>query len=183
MSELVLILLLQQAPCHHAQLPDDYDRTIKTAVRKYWPSHTHALWCWAKVQLYVESNFREDAVSPVGARGIAQVMPATWAEESKRLGITCSPFNARCSIEVGVAYMGKMLKIYTSPRPVFDLMCWQAVSYNAGAGSALKAQVKGETENCKRALDVLHEVTGPHAEETRGYIARIHKWLPRLLSR
>ena len=30
-------------------------------------------------QLYEESGFRPDAVSPKGARGIAQFMPATWA--------------------------------------------------------------------------------------------------------
>lgn len=44
-------------------------------------------------QIHQESRFKDDAVSPVGARGLAQVMPATLASLSKRMGRQLDPHN------------------------------------------------------------------------------------------
>jgi hypothetical protein len=44
-------------------------------------------------QLRVESGLRDNAVSPVGAKGLAQVMDPTRAALEKRLGRTLDPFN------------------------------------------------------------------------------------------
>lgn len=183
MEATVLVALLAAAPCDHPSVPNTYDREIQGAVRQYWPLFAQPYWCWAKSQLWAESGLKADAESHAGAQGIAQVMPATWAEEARRVGVAyCSPFDARCGIQVGVAYMGKLIQVYTSPRPMLDLLCWEAVSYNAGVGNALQAQVEGRTEVCEEGLHVLPQVTGKHAEETQSYVARIQRWLVRLLS-
>lgn len=44
-------------------------------------------------QIHQESKFKDDAVSPVGARGLAQMMPATVQSLSGRLGRKLDPHN------------------------------------------------------------------------------------------
>ncbi len=49
-------------------------------------------------QLMVESGLRDEAVSPAGAQGLAQVMPATRQSLEKRLGRKLDPFNSEDSL-------------------------------------------------------------------------------------
>ena len=176
-----LAAALLAAPCSDPRVPAEFDIYIEAAVERYWPEHAKPFKCWWKAQLWSESRLDPSATSPAKARGIAQVMPATFAEEARRLGITCSPWDAQCSIEVGTAFSAKMMRIFTSPRPVFDLLCWEAVAYNAGPRNGLKSQVISKSENCDDGLAVLDQVTGKHAKETRGYVARIRRWMIILL--
>ena len=177
----LLAAALSVAPCSHPAVPARFDVYIEAAVLQHWPAHSRPFRCFFKAQLFAESGLNPEALSPVGAQGVAQVMPGTWAETAGRLGLTCSPWDARCSIEVGAAYMARMLRIFSSPRSEYDRICWAQASYNAGAGNALRAQRVGQTENCDEALGVWDQVTGWHAEETRGYIARIRRWTIRML--
>lgn len=71
-----------------------------------------------------ESGFRPDAVSPAGAQGMMQLMPATGAG----LGVT-NPFNAAQSIEGGARYLKNALRIFHG-----DVRLAVA-SYNAGVGA------------------------------------------------
>ena len=176
-----LVAALTTAPCSHPTVPGRFDIQIEAAVRRYWPEHSRPFKCWWKAQLWAESRLDPGAASHVGAQGLAQIMPATFAETAGRLGVACSPYDAACSIKVGTAYAAQMLRMFSSPRPELDRLCWEAVSYNAGAGNALKAQRIGKTENCDEALAVWHEVTGEHAIETRGYIKRIRRWFIAML--
>ena len=57
-----------------ATVPSDYDGLIAT----YGNTCTELGPALLAAQLYVESGFNPDAVSSVGAEGIAQFMPATW---------------------------------------------------------------------------------------------------------
>ena len=52
-------------------------------------------------QIAQESAFDVNAVSPVGAMGLAQFMPATWAE----FGNNKDPFDANASLDAGARYM------------------------------------------------------------------------------
>ena len=180
-STLLLATALYGAPCSSANVPDDYVRDIRIAVQKHWPVAVQPFWCWWVAQVYAESRMDPRARSPVGAIGLTQVIPATGREQAAIEKLSCSLWEPECNIEVGTAYSGRMLRAFTSPRPVLDLLCWEAVSYNAGLGNALESQVEGETENCDEALEVLHKVTGHHATETRGYVARIRRVFVSLL--
>ena len=78
----------------------------------------------------VESNYRARAKSPVGARGLMQVMPATGRD----LGVTSAAtlFDPRANLEAGVTYLKRMLVRFGG-----DLTNALA-AYNAGPAAVLR---------------------------------------------
>ncbi len=74
-----------------------------------------------------ESGFRADAVSKVGAQGLAQLMPAT----SRSMGVK-DPFDAATNVAAGARYLANNLRIYGRT----DLAL---AAYQAGKGAVAKA--------------------------------------------
>jgi hypothetical protein len=91
-----------------------------------------------------ESNFNHRAVSPKGALGLMQLMPATAQE----MGVA-NPFDPEENIHAGVMYLGKLLQLLNRNLPL------TLAAYNAGAG-----KVFGRNEI-------------PPIEETRNYVQRV----------
>ncbi|MDY7094905.1 MAG: lytic transglycosylase domain-containing protein [Acidobacteriota bacterium] len=97
-----------------------------------------------------ESAFNPRAVSPKGARGLMQLMPAT----AQRFGVrTDELFTPQRNIEAGVRYLSWLVKKWGSDLPKV------LASYNAGEGAV--ARYDGV----------------PPYRETRNYIRRIYKTL------
>ncbi|MFI0846567.1 lytic transglycosylase domain-containing protein [Mesorhizobium sp. IMUNJ 23232] len=59
--------------------------------------------------MQAESAGDVHAVSPKGAMGLLQIMPATWAELRARHGLGDDPFKPRDNILTGAAYLREML--------------------------------------------------------------------------
>ncbi|MGX5805273.1 lytic transglycosylase domain-containing protein [Bradyrhizobium sp. Arg314] len=59
--------------------------------------------------MYVESLSDVHAVSPKGAMGLMQIMPATWEELRIKYGLGNDPFDPRDNIIAGTAYLCEML--------------------------------------------------------------------------
>jgi soluble lytic murein transglycosylase-like protein len=77
--------------------------------------------------VWQESRWRHDAVSNKGARGLAQLMPAT----ARALGV--DPADPRANLEGGARYLRQMLDL-------FDGDVERALAaYNAGPGRVMKA--------------------------------------------
>lgn len=76
--------------------------------------------------MQVESNFRTYAVSPKGAEGLMQLMPAT----ARRFGVANS-FDARDNIEGGVRYLKFLQDTFKDDRLAI-------AAYNAGEGAVAK---------------------------------------------
>jgi hypothetical protein len=72
--------------------------------------------------IWRESSFRPQAVSPVGARGIAQFMPATASAR----GLT-DPFDPEAAIPASASYLSEL-------RGSFGSLDLAAAAYNAGPG-------------------------------------------------
>ena len=82
---------------------------------------------WLRAIAHAESNLQADAVSPKGAQGIMQLMPAT-AREYRVL----DPFSATQSIQGGARFLGSLLRRYKGDRRL------AAAAYNAGIGTVTR---------------------------------------------
>ena len=78
---------------------------------------------WAVMR--AESGGNSRAVSPAGAMGLMQIMPATWRELTARHRLGADPFDVRANILAGAAYLRAMFDRYG------DLTSTLA-AYNAG---------------------------------------------------
>lgn len=74
-----------------------------------------------------ETNYNSRAVSPKGAMGVMQLIPAT----ARRFGVT-DPFNVRENVEGGVKYLRFLLDYYKDDYPK------AIAAYNAGEGAVDK---------------------------------------------
>ena len=130
-----------------------------------------------KSQGYAESNLTPDAISPVGARGIMQIMPPTWKEQAKE----GTPDEPKWAIPVGIKYNRQLYSQQTSPRPDVDRIALTFGSYNAGLGNILKGQnkcIEKTGEACNHWVDVIKygdEVNTQIHDETDGYVKKIMK--------
>lgn len=157
-------------------MPDKYDRYIQRAVDTYWPDYPR--FAAAKAQLFAESRLDPAAVSPVGAMGVAQFMPDTWGDVTRQLRLgAVSPVHD-VAIDAYAYYMAKLRHVWRAGRDPIDRQPLAQASYNAGAGSIIKAQrVCGGARAWADIAPCLVEVTGPaHSRETLTYVTRIDRY-------
>lgn len=119
-------------------IPKKYDALILRAVDKHLPTLDPRYW---KAQLFAESGMDPHVESDVGALGLAQFMPDTWAEWSPRAGfLGAKRTDPEAAIFTGAAYMAWLWGEWDSPRPAIDRYCLAAASYNSGIGDIVEAQ-------------------------------------------
>lgn len=147
-----------------------YDHLIQWSVARWWGDYPD--WKSLKAQFYQESQLDPNATSPVGAKGIAQFMPATWLDVERRLGMSgTNPREARYAIDYGAYYMASLRAQWTAKRPVYERQRLAWASYNTGTGNVLRAQAL-----CDGALlwddmaRCLPTVTGRDAQQTIWYV-------------
>jgi membrane-bound lytic murein transglycosylase F len=181
---LILLFILITLPCR-VQAYDRYNHVVKYdryfskyAKRFFGPGFN---WHHFKAQAIAESGLRPHAQSPVGARGIMQIMPRTFTEIlQKNPIIKGTRAQPRWNIAAGIYYDRLLWKTWKADRPFQDRINFMFGSYNAGKGNILKAQrvakKRGVNANLWQAIEQsLPKVTGPRSRETIGYVKKITK--------
>jgi hypothetical protein len=82
---------------------------------------------WLRAVAHAESGLRADAVSPKGAQGVMQLMPAT----ARALRVR-DPFSPAQSIDGGARYLAQLLQQFQGDRRL------AAAAYNAGPGAVAR---------------------------------------------
>ena len=120
-------------------------------IRFYAERHDMS-WLLLKAQIKAESAFNPMARSSAGALGLAQFMPATFAEWATNLLIASpNPYNPEHSIQCQAAYMRWLLDQFAGNRE-------RAIgAYNFGVGNEHKRK--------------------PWPQETVMYLARVKTYL------
>lgn len=164
------------------ELPKKYDDLIRRAVARWNCAPLWEMW-WG--QLMTESAMNPDAVSPAGARGLAQIMPGTWNDLKRKIDLgAADPHDVNAAIEAGCFEMARLRTQWKSPRPDTDRQGLAAASYNAGLGHILEAQRRcGGAALYAEIVTCLPDVTGPvHSRETLNYWPTIRRWTERKLA-
>ncbi|KPF62263.1 transglycosylase [Porphyrobacter sp. AAP60] len=132
---------------HAAGIPPRYTAKMAELAARFdlSPSLLEAL-------VWQESRWREDAVSPVGARGLAQLMPGT----ARYLGVnSADPFQ---NLEGGARYLREQLDRFDG-----DLEKALA-AYNAGPGRVERA---GGIPNIRETRNYVAAIMGRLANHSR----------------
>lgn len=128
---------------------DRYAAEIAEAARRFGlPSS------WIDAVLWRESRGDPAAISPKSARGLMQIMPATWDALATRYRLGSNPFDPRANVHAGAAYLREMYDRYGD-------LALALAAYNAGPGR----------------VDEWLRTGRPLPRETRDYVADI---LPRI---
>ncbi|MCK9363299.1 MAG: lytic transglycosylase domain-containing protein [Syntrophales bacterium] len=99
-----------------------YESLINQASEKYAVDST-----LVKAVIKAESNFNHKAVSPVGARGLMQLMPATAASLQ-----VADSFHPESNIDGGVRYLRYLSTLFKGNLPLV------LAAYNAGENAVLR---------------------------------------------
>ncbi len=160
----------------------DYDHHF----RKY--SHRHFArgvdWHWFKAQGIAESDLNPNAVSPAGARGIMQIMPATW-DALMPPDTHIWQFSATMSIAAGIAYDRRMWSMFALSG-YQERLSGMFAAYNCGPGNFSRARRKnadsGHDDTWAAISGKLPAITGRHATETINYVRKIQTIYAHLLA-
>lgn len=145
---------------------DKYDRHFKKYSKRYFGPHFE--WRWFKSQGIAESNLKPDAASPVGARGIMQILPSTFADIKKSNPSFLLLDDPRWNIAAGIFYDRQLYRKWRKPLPSDERLFLAFSSYNAGYGRVLSAVKRTRNERYSWT-----EVKRFLPSETKGYVARI----------
>ena len=186
---LISLMLLQMAPPLSAQY-ERYNQVTK--FDKHFTKYSKRYfgvafdWHYFKAQAIAESQLDENARSAVGAVGVMQVMPQTFADiVRKNSAIRGGLEQPRWNIAAGIWYDRQNFVMWRAPRSLVDRIKFMFGSYNAGGGNILRAQrlalADGLAGTSWASIEArLSAVTGRYSRETLSYVARIFEVKPAL---
>lgn len=141
---------------------------------------------WIKATAMAESGLKYNARSGVGAQGLMQFMPATWADVAPAPWKEMGALDPEAAIFVGARYMRQLWGRLPKPE-IAQRKALVNASYNSGLGNVFKAQ-----KACALVTACVPTIwDSPNVEthlvtklqfqaETKGYVRRIRQFEARL---
>jgi soluble lytic murein transglycosylase-like protein len=176
----VLLAMLANSPAH-AQVPPGaarYRTTLAREAQLQWGlgAPIPAL----AAQVHQESGWRADAVSRVGARGMAQFMPATarwWCDYTGVATRDCLPHNPTWALRALVGYDVYLYKRVPPRFSNYDRLWLALRGYNGGEGNwQTEARTTGLAQPTRAQIDAAcgrARRAALHCAENLGYPRRI----------
>jgi membrane-bound lytic murein transglycosylase F len=162
---------------------DRYDDAFRMYSKRFFgPGHD---WRVFKAQAMAESGLDPNARSWVGARGLMQLMPATFKEVQSKNDWMAAIDDPIWNIAAGIYYDRQLWRQWSGQADEAHRPQFMLGSYNAGRGTVLRAQRVA----ADRALDpvvwpsiqtVAADVPRWRYEETLGYVTKIERNLERM---
>ena len=134
------------------------------------PSAYAHQWSLSHAIMRQESSFDRTAMSPVGARGMMQLMPGTARETAGKLGLSYEPSrltsDPQYNIMLGSKYFAGLMAQYGNYAPL------AIAAYNAGPGNVRK-WINANGDPRLPNVDVLRWIEEIPFFETRNYVQRV----------
>ena len=124
--------------------------------------------------IYCESNFKADAVSSVGARGLMQMMPATFREMQGYLGETYDDdalFEPQVSIRYGTYYLSRMYDRFGDWEIAF-------AAYNAGPTAVSKWLKDDKYSKDGKLVQIPYPETENYVKKVTGMVEKYKEYYP-----
>lgn len=118
-----------------------------------------------------ESNFNTDALSPAGARGLMQLMPATAQAVAHQLGadtlnVAALNTDPAYNMKLGTTYLGGLLDRFGGAVP------FAVAGYNAGPGRVVD-WLAANGDPAAGSIDIVDWIELIPFSETRNYVQRV----------
>jgi soluble lytic murein transglycosylase-like protein len=148
----------------------DFDDYFRKYTKHYFGPHFD--WRWFKAQGIAESGLNPDAASAAGAKGIMQILPATYGEIQEKNPYFTNIEEPRWNIAAGIYYDRMLYRKWKKGLPTEERMSFALASYNAGYRTVLRA-----FKRARKSGDVkFWKQVAPHApSQTRYYVRRIRR--------
>jgi membrane-bound lytic murein transglycosylase MltF len=171
-------LAAQTAAAQRAAAKDNtrYDATFKKYSKRYFGIAFD--WRHFKAQAMAESQLNPTAVSPVGARGLMQLMPSTFQIiQSKRPEFSAID-DPEWNIAAGIMHDRHLWKRWSATITEAGRPAFMFGSYNAGEGTILRATEKARAQQLDHTSWESIEQIAPGVprwryRETLGYVRKI----------
>lgn len=153
-----------------------YDEIFQRYSKRYFSAAFD--WRWFKAQGMAESNLDSQATSWVGARGIMQLMPATYQQiQSKESGFGAID-DPEWNIAAGIKHNRMLWRLWEGQPTTEDRMSFMFGSYNAGQGTIGRAlrsarEIAAEQPTWAHVEQVAPQVPRWRYRETLGYVRKI----------
>jgi soluble lytic murein transglycosylase len=127
-------------------------------------------WSLAHGIMRQESSFDRAAMSPVGARGMMQLMPATARQIARKLSLPYELGRLTRDIDynimLGSSYFAELMDYWGGYAPL------AVASYNAGPGNVSK-WIRSNGDPRQPGTDIVSWIEDIPFTETRGYVQRV----------
>jgi membrane-bound lytic murein transglycosylase F len=163
----------------------EYDEYFRKYAKHYFG--VGADWSWFKAQAVAESNLNPDARSFAKARGVMQLMPATYAELQKKNPDIGNIEDPRWNIAAGIYYDRQLWNRLQDLLAEDERRRFMFGAYNAGPTTIRRARAMARAEGhadqeWRGVVTVAPRVTQWRHRETLGYVSKIESIQSRIRS-